>query len=304
VKIIFAGTPDAAVPSLKALISREFDVVAVLTRPDSPQGRKKVMTPSPVAAVALEHKIPIIYENKIDDETQSLIDSFNPELGIVVAYGALLPQRTLDSVQFGWINLHFSSLPSWRGAAPVQWQIISGSQVAGSSVFSLIKELDAGDVFDTREYPIHADETSGELLERLAHLGAHQLLDVALSISDNTAQATQQRGDSSYARKLQLEDGHLTLTAPAAEVYNQYRGVSPEPGAFVLFEGERLKIFKARLAHDVQVNCSSIAVVEKKLFMGCQHGSLELVQVQPFSKQIMSAMDWFRGLRQEEVIVS
>ena len=303
-KLIFAGTPEAAVPTLEALISSGFEVVAVLTRPDAPQGRKRILTPSPVAQVAIAQGIPVIYANRINDEVQKAIDESAADLGVVVAYGALLPQHTLDSLKLGWINLHFSSLPQWRGAAPVQWQVISGATQAGSSVFQLVKELDAGDVFDSRQWPIFPDETAGELLTRLSVLGAQQVLDVVTSLDSGTAHPNPQQGDSTYARKLSLEDGHLTLSLDSGAVYNQFRGVTPEPGAFVFIGDERLKIIEARLGADEEVVPSAITSVSKKLYLGCASGSIELLSVQPAGKQAMSAMDWFRGLRQEVVHVS
>lgn len=303
-KIIFAGTPEAAVPTLEALISSDFEVVAVLTRPDAPQGRKRILTPSPVAQVAIAQGIPVIYANRIEDEVQKAIEDSAADLGVVVAYGALLPQQTLDSVKLGWINLHFSTLPHWRGAAPVQWQVISGASQAGSSVFQLVQELDAGDVYDSREWPILPDETAGELLTRLSVLGAQQVLDVVRSIDTRFAEPKPQIGESTYARKLSLEDGHLNLSQDSESVYNQFRGVTPEPGAFVLFGDERLKIIEARLGTDEEVVPSAITSVSKKLYLGCVTGSLELISVQPAGKQGMSAMDWFRGLRQEVVHVS
>lgn len=303
-KIIFAGTPEAAVPTLEALISSDFEVVAVLTRPDAPQGRKRILTPSPIAQVAIAQGIPVIYANRIDDQVQKAIEDSAADLGVVVAYGALLPQHTLDSVKLGWINLHFSTLPHWRGAAPVQWQVISGATQAGSSVFQLVQELDAGDVYDCREWPILPDETAGELLTRLSVLGAQQVLDVVRTIVTRFAVPKPQIGESTYARKLSLEDGHLNLSLDSEAVYNQFRGVTPEPGAFVLFGDERLKIIEARLGTDEEVVPSAITSVSKKLYLGCVTGSLELVSVQPAGKQAMSAMDWFRGLRQEVVHVS
>lgn len=303
-KIIFAGTPEAAVPTLEALISSDFEVVAVLTRPDAPQGRKRILTPSPVAQVAIAQGIPVIYANRIEDKVQKAIEDSAADLGVVVAYGALLPQQTLDSVKLGWINLHFSTLPHWRGAAPVQWQVISGASQAGSSVFQLVQKLDAGDVYDSREWPILPDETAGELLTRLSVLGAQQVLDVVRSIDTRFAEPKPQIGESTYARKLSLEDGHLNLSQDSESVYNQFRGVTPEPGAFVLFGDERLKIIEARLGTDEEVVPSAITSVSKKLYLGCVTGSLELINVQPAGKQGMSAMDWFRGLRQEVVHVS
>lgn len=303
-KIIFAGTPEAAVPTLEALISSDFEVVAVLTRPDAPQGRKRILTPSPVAQVAIAQGIPVIYANRIEDEVQKAIEDSAADLGVVVAYGALLPQQTLDSVKLGWINLHFSTLPHWRGAAPVQWQVISGASQAGSSVFQLVQKLDAGDVYDSREWPILPDETAGELLTRLSVLGAQQVLDVVRSIDTRFAEPKPQIGESTYARKLSLEDGHLNLSQDSESVYNQFRGVTPEPGAFVLFGDERLKIIEARLGTNEEVVPSAITSVSKKLYLGCVTGSLELISVQPAGKQGMSAKDWFRGLRQEVVHVS
>lgn len=304
VKIIFAGTPEAAVPTLEALISSDFEVVAVLTRPDAPQGRKRILTPSPVAQVAIAQGIPVIYANRIDDQVQKAIEDSAADLGVVVAYGALLPQHTLDSVKLGWINLHFSTLPHWRGAAPVQWQIISGATQAGSSVFQLVQELDAGDVYDSRVWPILPDETAGELLTRLSVLGAQQVMDVMSSLDSGTANSIPQQGESTYARKLSLEDGHLNLSLDSESLYNQFRGVTPEPGAFVLLGDERLKIIEARIGANEEVDPSAIISVSKKLYLGCANSSIELVSVQPAGKQAMSAMDWFRGLRQEVVHVS
>lgn len=303
-KIIFAGTPEAAVPTLHALLESTFEVVAVLTRPDAPHGRKKILTPSPVAQLAQVHNVPVIYANRIEETIQSEIDSFKADLGVVVAYGALLPEYTLDSLVMGWINLHFSTLPSWRGAAPVQWQLISGAEVAGSSVFKLVKELDAGDVFDVREYGIDPDETSGELLTRLSLLGAKQIVDVVSALEAGDAESQAQQGVTSYARKLILEDGHLDLSMNSSNVYNQFRGVTPEPGAFCLVGEDRLKVLDAKLETDIEIPPFQIVAVGKQLFLGCNSGSLELKTVQPAGKQAMSAMDWFRGLRQEVVKVS
>lgn len=302
-KIIFAGTPEVAVPTLRALISSTHEVVAVLTRPDAPVGRNRILTPSPVAVLAHEAGIPILHAAKIDATIQEKIAASGADLGVVVAYGALLPQETLDTPPWGWINLHFSELPQWRGAAPVQWQLISGAREAGSSVFSLVQELDAGDVFDSRLFPISPDETSGVLLSRLSELGSVQVLDVVNALESGTAHANSQVGESSYARKLSLEDGHLSPQEPVEDVYNRYRGVTPEPGAFVLVNSERLKVLSmARSTHNVPPG--KIFLVEKKAVLGCADGSLELITVQPAGKPAMSASDWFRGLRTEEVIVT
>lgn len=302
-KIIFAGTPEAAVPTLRALMASSHEVVAVLTRPDAPVGRKRILTPSPVAECAQDFGIPILYASKIEVDTREKIAHFEADLGVVVAYGALLPQETLDNPRLGWINLHFSELPQWRGAAPVQWQLISGATKAGSSVFSLVEELDAGDVYYSQTFPIGPDETSGELLTRLSELGAQQVVEVVHALESGTAHATKQTGESSYARKLSSEDGFLSPQDSVEDVYNRYRGVTPEPGAFVLVNSERVKII-SMVRSALTVPPGLIRLVEKKAVMGCTHGSLELITVQPAGKPAMPAPDWFRGLRREEVCFS
>lgn len=302
-KIIFAGTPEAAVPTLRALVDSTHHVVAVLTRPDAPVGRKRILTASPVAQVAQELGIPVLFANRVDDDIHNHLTELDADLGVVVAYGALLPQRTLEIPRQGWINLHFSELPQWRGAAPVQWQLISGSSHAGSSVFSLVEELDAGDVFDTKRHSIYPFETSGALLNRLSTLGSGQVVEVVNSLEAGTAQARPQTGESSYARKLVLEDGHLDVSGSAHTAYNLFRGVTPEPGAFVFVGTERLKLILLRPS-SLEVPPGLIRLVEKKALLGCADGVLELITVQPAGKQAMSATDWLRGLRVEEVTVT
>lgn len=302
-KIIFAGTPAAAVPTLRALLRSTHEVVAVLTRPDAPHGRKRILTPSPVAQEATLSGIPLLYANRIDENIQQRIAECGADLGVVVAYGAIIPQQTLDLPRLGWINLHFSELPQWRGAAPVQWQLISGATHAGSSVFSLVEELDAGDVYDTQKHSIYPFETSGALLERLSELGSAQIMQVVDSLASGHAHPHAQTGEATYARKLVLEDGHLDPSGTATAAYNLFRGVTPEPGAYVVAGEERLKLISVSMS-ELVAPVGKILLREKKAVLGCADGALELITVQPAGKQAMSAADWFRGLRVEEVKVS
>lgn len=303
-RIIFAGTPEVAVPTLRALVSAGHDVCAVLTRPDAPLGRKRILTPSPVATAALELGIPLVRAARVDVAVSAELAQFTADLGIVVAYGGLLPQSALDAPDQGWINLHFSDLPQWRGAAPVQWSIISGDQEIGTTVFSLVSELDAGDIYSTSRSPIGADETAGELLARLAISGATQVCDVVESLSLGTAQAVPQSGHITLARKISLDDAHVLCEAPADVVYAQIRGVTPEPGAYIEFAGERLKIHRAtRSSEAPTIAPGHIEFQAKSVWLGTQTQALELLQVQPAGKSRMMATDWFRGLHTQESIV-
>jgi len=223
-RIIFAGTPEVAVPTLRALVAAGHDVCIVVTRPDAPLGRKRILTPSPVAAAALELGLPVLRVAKVDAAVSAQLAALGAELGVVVAFGGLLPRPALDAPSRGWINLHFSDLPRWRGAAPVQWAIIAGDRDIGTAVFSLVEELDAGDVYSCQRSQIDPDETAGELLARLSISGAVQLTDVLNEMTAGTATAVAQRGDVTYARKLTLEDAHIDTNAPADIVYAQIRG--------------------------------------------------------------------------------
>lgn len=300
-KIVFAGTPDVAVPTLVALSDAGHEISAVLTRPDAPVGRKRVLTPSPVAQFALDHDIPVIYAHKVTDEVSSQLRELGADLGVVVAYGGLLPDDALSALRLGWINLHFSALPLWRGAAPVQWTLISGQTTTASTIFQLVTELDAGDIFDAEKICIDSDETSGMLLSRMSLSGAHQVVRVVNSLQEGTAHATAQHGEPSYARKLTLEDAHLDPTESGHAVFDRFRGVTPEPGAFVYLGDDRLKIHEATLSKDESIPAGSIIFSEGKTLLGTSTQALELHVVQPAGKSRMSAADWFRGLRQESV---
>ncbi len=304
-RIIFAGTPEVSVPTLRALVAAGHDVCAVLTRPDAPLGRKRILTPSPVASAALELGIPLIRAAKIDAAVSAQLTGLHADVGVVVAFGGLLPRSALDATPRGWINLHFSDLPKWRGAAPVQWSVIAGDVEIGTAVFSLVEELDAGDVFSCERSRIDGDETAGELLERLALSGADQVVDVISSMAAGTATAVPQVGQATYARKLSLSDAHIDTNAPADIVYAQIRGVTPEPGAFVEIGGDRLKLHQvAATPEGPSVPSGHIESHSKRVWLGTASHALELRQVQPAGKPRMDAADWFRGLQTEESVVT
>lgn len=294
--IVFAGSPAVAVPSLTALTDGAHRVVSVVTREDAPLGRRRLLTPTPVAQAAEASGIPLIKTNRLDDEATRQIAELQPDLGVIVAYGGLVREPLLSTPRLGWINLHFSLLPRWRGAAPVQHSLISGDELTGATIFRLVPELDAGDVYGQLTQSLTGDETAGALLETLAFSGAHLLRGVVDSIADGSARAEPQLGDVTLAPKLTLDDARLDFTQPARAVFDRFRGVTPEPGAHTEFDGGRLKI----LAVAPAPNASSLppgrfSLVDGRLLVGTATHPLELLTVQPAGRRAMSAADWWRG---------
>ena len=303
-RLVFAGTPSAAVPTLRRL-ALEHEIVAVVTRPDAPLGRKRVLTPSPVAQAAEELGIPIIRAARLDAAATEQILALEPELGVIVAYGGLVREPLLSGPRAGWINLHFSLLPAWRGAAPVQRALIAGDAELGASVFQLVAELDAGDVFATEIVAIPGDATADVALETLAIAGAALTSDVVATIADGSARAVAQMGEPTFAAKLTLEDGALDWTAPVDEIYARFRGVTPEPGAHTTVGGQRLKILDAVPAAEAGSEAAALdpgAIVGTKTSVLIGTGTLpfEVTRVQPAGKAAMSAADWWRGQREAE----
>lgn len=306
-RVLFAGTPAVAVPSLDALMEAGFDVVGVLTRPDAPLGRKKVLTPSPVAARAQELGLPVIRAARVDDEAIAAIAALAPDVAAIVAYGALVPARALTVPQHGWINLHFSLLPAWRGAAPVQHAVINGDEVTGASTFLLETGLDTGPVYSTLTEAIRPEDTSGDLLERLSHSGAALLAQTLGAIGSGTAVAVAQDGPVTLAPKLSLEDGHLDWRQPAPAIRQRINGVTPEPGAWTTWDGARVKIGAAAPRPEVtglapgQVRFTGGG--SAAALVGTGTHALELLRVQPAGKKMMPGADWARGLANREDVV-
>jgi methionyl-tRNA formyltransferase len=301
-RLVFAGTPEVALPSLRAFIdSSRHDVVAVVTRPDAPSGRGRRLERSPVGALADEHGIEVLTPAKAGEpEFLERLRALEPDLCPVVAYGNLLPQRTLDVPRFGWVNLHFSVLPAWRGAAPVQASVRNGDDITGASTFRIVKELDAGPVFGVVTEKVRERDTSGDLLTRLSISGADLLLSTVDGIEDGTLRAVEQPADGvTYAAKIAVEDARLDFTTPATAVDRLARAVTPEPGAWAEFRGERLKLGPVTPVPDVTLPAGEVLVERKRVLVGTATTAVALGEVQAQGKKRMAATDWARGVRIE-----
>ncbi|MGY6654185.1 methionyl-tRNA formyltransferase [Amycolatopsis sp. TRM77291] len=302
-RLVFAGTPEPAVPSLRALLaSEQHEVVAVVTRPDAQAGRGRRVVRSPIGALADEHGIEVLTPPKASDPAfLARLAEIAPDACPVVAYGALLPQAALDIPAHGWVNLHFSLLPAWRGAAPVQAAIRAGDEITGASTFRIVKELDAGPVFGVVTEQITATDTAGELLGRLAESGAKLLVSTMDGIADGTLRAVEQTGDGmTYAPKVTVEDARVSFADPAAAVDRQIRAVTPEPGAWAEFRGERLKLGPVTVVDEPGPPPGELVVERKRVLVGTASKPVRLGEVQAQGKKRMAATDWARGTRIEQ----
>lgn len=307
-RILFAGTPQPAVASLDALVEAGHQVVGVLTRTDAKVGRKRVLTPSPVAMRAAELGLPIIKANSFNGaEGRAAIadlQALQPDIGAVVAYGGLLPQHVLEMFPNGWVNLHFSLLPAYRGAAPVQWAIINQEQETGAAVFQLETGLDTGPVYATLQRRLDPEETAGEVLADLSISGGKLLATTLFSIADGTAVATVQEGKVSWAPKITRHDTQVDAHQPANAVQALINGVSPVPGAWAILEGDettqqRLKIGRALPVLEAPGHDKSPGAFifeSHRVLLVCHDGVIELTEVQPSGKKMMRATDWARGV--------
>ena len=292
-----------ALPSLDLLESSGHELVAVVTRPDAARGRSKSPVPSPVAAWAAAHGVETLKPPTASDP--GFLDRLRelaPDACPVVAYGNLLTQAVLDVPRYGWVNLHFSLLPRWRGAAPVQHALIAGDRTTGAAVFQLVPALDAGDVYAQRRYDVPRGQTAGEVLDVLASLGAGLVTEVVDDIATGTAHATAQQGEPTLAPKLTLADGALDLEASADVVLDRYRGTTPEPGAHLVVDDHRLKVLDAFRGPDVTADGERLApgafaLSGRDVLVGAADGTVLLKTVQPAGKGAMAAADWWRGLR-------
>jgi methionyl-tRNA formyltransferase len=295
-RIVFAGSPAAAVPSLQGIAQSRHEILAVVTREDSPQGRRAVLTPTPVARTAEDYSIDVIRANRLSGEPTEHIRALAPDLGVIVAYGGLIREPLLSTPRLGWINLHFSLLPRWRGAAPVQHAIIAGDETTGVSVFRLVEELDAGDLLATVTEPIGRHETAGNLLSRLAEVGARLLVATVDALDAGTAQARPQVGDVTVAPKLTVADGRLDFGRSARVVHDRIRGVTPEPGAHTTVDGVRLKVWEATIAHgQAPLEPGRFDVRGGAVLVGTATEPMELLRVQPAGRTAMDAAAWWRG---------
>ncbi|MFV2197307.1 methionyl-tRNA formyltransferase [Nocardiopsis sp. LOL_012] len=304
-KLVFAGTPEAAVPSLRALIDSGHEVAAVVTRPDARSGRGRRMSASPVAELAGAEGIEVLKPEKAGaPEFLERLAEIAPDCCPVVAYGALLPQRTLDVPEHGWVNLHFSLLPAWRGAAPVQHALMHGDDVTGATTFRIVKELDAGPVYGTLTEAVRPTDTSGELLDRLAVAGAELLVRTVDGIARGDLHPVpQEASGTTYASKLTTLDAELDFTAPALRVDRVARACTPDPGAWTTFRGTRLKVGPVRPVTDADtpmLDPGRLHVDKKRVLAGTSTNPVVLGTVQPQGKRAMDAVDWARGVRPTE----
>ncbi|MEU4068442.1 methionyl-tRNA formyltransferase [Streptomyces wedmorensis] len=300
-KLVFAGTPEVAVPALDALLaSGRHEVAAVVTRPDAPAGRGRRLVASPVAQRAEEAGIEVLKPARPrDEEFLARLREIAPDCCPVVAYGALLPKVALDIPARGWVNLHFSLLPAWRGAAPVQHSLMSGDEVTGASTFLIEEGLDSGPVYGVVTEDIRPTDTSGDLLTRLAFAGAGLLAATMDGIEDGALHAVPQPVEGiTLAPKIQVEDAHVDFAAPAMRVDRVVRGCTPAPGAWTVFRGERLKLIQvAPLPDRTELAPGELSVGKNNVYAGTGSHAVELLWVQPQGKKPMKAADWARGVR-------
>ncbi|MFF4822234.1 methionyl-tRNA formyltransferase [Streptomyces sp. NPDC001312] len=300
-KLVFAGTPEVAVPALDALLaSGRHEVAAVVTRPDAPAGRGRRLVASPVAERAEEAGIEVLKPLKPrDPEFLERLKEIAPDCCPVVAYGALLPRAALDIPARGWVNLHFSLLPAWRGAAPAQHALMAGDEITGASTFLIEEGLDSGPVYGTVTERIRPTDTSGDLLTRLALAGAGLLAATMDGIEDGTLEAVPQPAEGvTLAPKITVEDARVDWTAPALRVDRVVRGCTPAPGAWTTFRGERLKLIQAAPAPQrTDLAQGALAVGKNDVHVGTGSYAVELLWVQAQGKKPMRAADWARGVR-------
>ncbi|GAA4657641.1 methionyl-tRNA formyltransferase [Streptomyces youssoufiensis] len=300
-RLVFAGTPEVAVPALDALLASDrHEVVAVVTRPDAPAGRGRRLVASPVAQRAEEAGIEVLKPVKPRDEDfLARLREIAPDCCPVVAYGALLPKVALDIPARGWVNLHFSLLPAWRGAAPVQHAVLAGDEMTGASTFLIEQGLDSGPVYGVLTEQVRPTDTSGDLLTRLAFAGAGLLAATMDGIEDGTLRPVPQPAEGvSLAPKIEVEDARIDWAAPALRVDRVVRGCAPAPGAWTVFRGERLKVKSVRLVTDrADLAPGEIAATKNAVFAGTGSHAVELLWVQPQGKKPMAGADWARGVR-------
>jgi len=328
VRLVFAGTPPVAVTALRALLTSQHTVEAVITRPDAPAGRGRRVEPSPVAMVAGELGIEVLKPVRPGDPSfQERLREIAPDCCPVTAYGALLPQSVLGIPRHGWVNLHFSVLPAWRGAAPVQHAILHGDDITGATTFQIVRELDAGPVFGVLTEPIRPTDTAGDLLDRLAASGAELLVATLDGIEDGTVRALPQSAEGiSLAPKLTPQDARVDWNLPAHLIDRQIRACTPDPGAWTEFDGARVKLWPVTLTTpprpdvpgeanapgeqggaaapgrgatagpDVSLAPGELRVGRGAIYSGTGSHPVRLGDVQPPGKRRMPAADWARGL--------
>ena len=300
-RIVFMGTPDFAAAILKRLIDTKRNVVGVFSQPDKPVGRKQIVMPTAVKALAMEHGIPVYQPAKLrDGEALKIMQELKPDLTVVAAYGKILPKDLLDVAPLGNVNVHGSLLPKYRGSAPIQWSVINGDKVTGITTMFMAEGMDTGDMIMKFELPIGENETAGELFDRMAELGAESI-EKTLELFDNgevTAEP-QNEEEATYAPMLKKEIGEVDFGKEPEELHNLVRGLNPWPTAYTFLDGKTVKIHEAVAAEGFSGNPGEL-LDNKKCIVGCKNGAIELITVQPEGKNKMSGEDFIRGRRLEK----
>lgn len=298
-RVVFAGTPTVAVPSFHALVASSHDVVAAITRPDAAAGRGRRETASPIAVAAVEAGIEVLKPRRPSEpEFQQRLRELAPDVVAIVAYGALVPPSALEIPKQGWINLHFSLLPAWRGAAPVQHALLHGDDITGATTFVLEEGLDTGPVLGMLTEEIRPRDTAGALLERLSAAGAGLLVASVDGLASGELRAVPQPVDGvSFAPKLNPSDARVDWTAPAMRVDRLVRACTPAPGAWTTFRGRRLKLGPVLPIAGATLAPGVIEATRDAVVVGTATAPVALDQVQPEGKPMMAALDWVRGAR-------
>ena len=297
-RIIFMGTPEFAAPAIDSLIEAGHEIAAVFSQPDKPKGRGYTLTPPPVKVKALEHGIPVYQPRSMrDGEALKIFQEINPDVGVVIAYGKILPQEILDAPKFGCINVHASLLPKYRGAAPIQWSVIDGESKTGVTTMQMDAGLDTGDMLLRSETPILPDETAGELHDRLSAMGAQLIVRTLDALAKG--ELTPEKQDDSqtcYAKMLTKELCAVDWSKSAQEIHNQIRGLSPWPVATAVLDGKKLKLHRSAISplQDSEAQCGEIISLEP-FTVKCGSGAIELLEVQAEGKKRMTSAEYLRG---------
>ena len=296
-KVVFMGTPDIAATCLKQILADGFQVVAVYTQPDRPKGRGMKMVYSPVKEVALAEGIPVYQpENFRDEEAVQTLAALQPDVIAVVAYGRILPQKVLDIPKLGCVNIHASLLPQYRGSAPYQWAVLDGLKETGVTAQHMAAKMDAGDIIDVAKTPIGENETAGELLDRLAVLGAELLSRTLTKFQNGTAVGNpQNEAEVSFAPMLDKSMCPIDWSKPARKVHDHVRGLHPWPVATAQLAGTNFKIHATRVVEGAGAPGQLLALTKTGLVVACGEGAVEISQLQAEGGKRMAAPDYFRG---------
>ncbi len=297
-KIVFMGTPDYAVPTLKALCSSEYEISAVFTQPDKAVGRKQILTPPPIKITAEENNIPVYQPKSLrDGETLNILKRINPDIIIVVAYGKILPKEILDMPKYGCINAHASLLPKYRGASPIQWCIVCGETRTGVTLQVMDEGIDTGDILDTAEVDIGDNETAEELFERLSIVSADLTLKTVKRLADNDIFPKKQAGEASYAPIIKKEMARLDfINMTAAEIHNSVRGYYSWPCAYFILNNKRVKVLSSLIGDDTDSPAGSVINNADELIVACKDNtSIRLINIQPEGSKPMTSKQMLCG---------